>query len=132
MSWWKHIEDEVPALARMGVTQLWLPPPNKAMRPVSKGIRSSPCGRVDDIRCRKDKAMTRTILYVLCLENLLHVRKADIIPVGSGRVQSETYCGDAMGYEGGASRCVSESSGTRDRHSHRRCSEREKAFLCSF
>ena len=34
MSWWKHFETEVPNLAAMGVTQVWLPPPNKAMRKV--------------------------------------------------------------------------------------------------
>ncbi|PCH42422.1 glycoside hydrolase family 13 protein [Wolfiporia cocos MD-104 SS10] len=31
MSWWKHFEHEVPRLAQLGVTQVWLPPPNKAM-----------------------------------------------------------------------------------------------------
>ncbi len=30
MSWWKHFECEVPKLAELGVTQIWLPPPNKA------------------------------------------------------------------------------------------------------
>jgi alpha-amylase len=40
MSWWKHIEDEIPALAELGITQLWLPPPNKAMRPVSERTRT--------------------------------------------------------------------------------------------
>ena len=30
MSWWKHFECEVPELAELGVTQVWLPPPNKA------------------------------------------------------------------------------------------------------
>jgi hypothetical protein len=30
MSWWKHLETEIPALAKMGFTQVWLPPPNKA------------------------------------------------------------------------------------------------------
>jgi alpha-amylase len=29
MSWWKHFESEVPQLAELGVTQVWLPPPNK-------------------------------------------------------------------------------------------------------
>ena len=29
MSWWKHFETEVPQLAELGVTQVWLPPPNK-------------------------------------------------------------------------------------------------------
>ncbi|KAH0833317.1 glycoside hydrolase family 13 protein [Lanmaoa asiatica] len=32
MSWWKHFEDELPRLAELGFTQVWLPPPNKAMR----------------------------------------------------------------------------------------------------
>ncbi|KAH8994946.1 glycoside hydrolase family 13 protein [Lactarius akahatsu] len=30
MSWWKHFECEVSKLAELGVTQVWLPPPNKA------------------------------------------------------------------------------------------------------
>ena len=29
MSWWNHFESEVPQLAELGVTQVWLPPPNK-------------------------------------------------------------------------------------------------------
>ncbi|TFK47785.1 alpha amylase [Heliocybe sulcata] len=31
MSWWQHFQDEVPQLHDLGVTQVWLPPPNKAM-----------------------------------------------------------------------------------------------------
>lgn len=34
MSWWSHFESEAPVLAEMGVTQVWLPPPNKAMSKV--------------------------------------------------------------------------------------------------
>ncbi|GJE88650.1 alpha-amylase [Phanerochaete sordida] len=37
MSWWRHFEAEVPALAALGVTQVWLPPPNKAMRKEGQG-----------------------------------------------------------------------------------------------
>ncbi|KAH9850353.1 alpha amylase [Lenzites betulinus] len=37
MSWWKHFESEVPNLAALGVTQVWLPPPNKAMRKEGQG-----------------------------------------------------------------------------------------------
>ncbi|KAI1797146.1 alpha amylase [Ganoderma leucocontextum] len=37
MSWWKHFETEVPNLAAMGVSQVWLPPPNKAMRKQGQG-----------------------------------------------------------------------------------------------
>ncbi|OBZ72127.1 Glucan 1,4-alpha-maltohexaosidase [Grifola frondosa] len=37
MSWWKHFETEVPQLAEMGITQVWLPPPNKAMRKQGQG-----------------------------------------------------------------------------------------------
>ncbi|THV07425.1 glycoside hydrolase family 13 protein [Dendrothele bispora CBS 962.96] len=29
-SWWRHVADEIPRLADMGFTQIWLPPPNKA------------------------------------------------------------------------------------------------------
>lgn len=38
VSWWKYFEDEIPRLAQMGVTQVWLPPPNKAAVPVSPQI----------------------------------------------------------------------------------------------
>ena len=34
MSWWQFFESEVPNLQRMGITQVWLPPPNKAMKKV--------------------------------------------------------------------------------------------------
>ncbi|OJT11485.1 Glucan 1,4-alpha-maltohexaosidase [Trametes pubescens] len=37
MSWWRHFESEVPNLAALGVTQVWLPPPNKAMRKEGQG-----------------------------------------------------------------------------------------------
>lgn len=30
MTWWKHFEREVPRLAGLGFTQVWLPPMNKA------------------------------------------------------------------------------------------------------
>ena len=35
MSWWKHLECEIPRLTQMGFTQVWLPPPNKAANKVS-------------------------------------------------------------------------------------------------
>lgn len=35
LSWWQHFGNEVPRLAEMGFTQVWLPPPNKAMAKVS-------------------------------------------------------------------------------------------------
>ncbi|KAJ2987362.1 hypothetical protein NUW54_g9445 [Trametes sanguinea] len=34
MSWWRHFETQIPDLAALGTTQVWLPPPNKAMRKV--------------------------------------------------------------------------------------------------
>ncbi|KAF9238489.1 glycoside hydrolase family 13 protein [Melanogaster broomeanus] len=37
MSWWKHFETEMPRLAELGFTQVWLPPPNKAMRKEGQG-----------------------------------------------------------------------------------------------
>ncbi|KAH8099936.1 alpha amylase [Cristinia sonorae] len=37
MSWWKHFESEIPDLAELGITQVWLPPPNKAMVPRGQG-----------------------------------------------------------------------------------------------
>ncbi|KAI0684103.1 alpha amylase [Cytidiella melzeri] len=37
LSWWQHFEKEVPNLAELGVTQIWLPPPNKAMVPKGQG-----------------------------------------------------------------------------------------------
>lgn len=30
LSWWKYFEKTVPDLESLGVTQVWLPPPNKA------------------------------------------------------------------------------------------------------
>lgn len=35
MSWWQHFEAEIPTLAKLGFTQIWLPPPNKAAETVS-------------------------------------------------------------------------------------------------
>ena len=35
LSWWEHFEVEIPRLAELGITQVWLPPPNKAAEPVS-------------------------------------------------------------------------------------------------
>jgi hypothetical protein len=37
MSWWKHLETEIPNLAAQGFTQVWLPPPNKAAKPRGQG-----------------------------------------------------------------------------------------------
>ncbi|ETW83039.1 glycoside hydrolase family 13 protein [Heterobasidion irregulare TC 32-1] len=37
MSWWAHFEQEVPNLADLGVTQVWLPPPNKATHQLGQG-----------------------------------------------------------------------------------------------
>ncbi|KAJ7650240.1 glycoside hydrolase family 13 protein [Roridomyces roridus] len=37
LSWWKHLELEIPKLAAMGVTQLWLPPPNKGANQKGRG-----------------------------------------------------------------------------------------------
>ncbi|KAJ7494749.1 glycoside hydrolase family 13 protein [Mycena galericulata] len=37
MSWWKHLELEIPKLAAMGFTQLWLPPPNKGENQNGRG-----------------------------------------------------------------------------------------------
>ncbi|KIK63074.1 glycoside hydrolase family 13 protein [Collybiopsis luxurians FD-317 M1] len=36
-SWWKHFENEIPMLAEMGFTQVWLPPPNKAAEKEGRG-----------------------------------------------------------------------------------------------
>ncbi|KAI0784258.1 alpha amylase [Abortiporus biennis] len=37
MSWWKHFETETSTLSDLGITQVWLPPPNKAMVPQGQG-----------------------------------------------------------------------------------------------
>ncbi|KAI0303756.1 glycoside hydrolase family 13 protein [Multifurca ochricompacta] len=37
MSWWMHFQREVPQLAELGVTQVWLPPPNKASSNTGQG-----------------------------------------------------------------------------------------------
>lgn len=37
LSWWKHFEEELPRLAQLGITQVWLPPPNKAAEPNGRG-----------------------------------------------------------------------------------------------
>ncbi|KAK7033141.1 glycoside hydrolase family 13 protein [Favolaschia claudopus] len=37
LSWWKHLESEIPRLANMGFTQVWLPPPNKGAQPEGRG-----------------------------------------------------------------------------------------------
>ncbi|KAF9450894.1 glycoside hydrolase family 13 protein [Macrolepiota fuliginosa MF-IS2] len=34
-TWWKHFENEIPRLAELGFTQVWLPPMNKAAENVS-------------------------------------------------------------------------------------------------
>jgi alpha-amylase len=33
-SWWSHFEEHVPRLSLMGVTHVWLPPPNKGSNKV--------------------------------------------------------------------------------------------------
>ncbi|KAG2017735.1 alpha amylase [Coprinopsis cinerea AmutBmut pab1-1] len=37
MSWWQHLEQEIPRLAEQGFTQIWLPPPNKAAELEGRG-----------------------------------------------------------------------------------------------
>ncbi|KAF7316825.1 Glycoside hydrolase family 13 protein [Mycena chlorophos] len=37
LSWWQHVEQEIPRLAAMGVTQIWLPPPNKGANQTGRG-----------------------------------------------------------------------------------------------
>ncbi|KAJ2924865.1 hypothetical protein H1R20_g12225, partial [Candolleomyces eurysporus] len=37
MSWWRHLEQEIPKLAQQGYTQIWLPPPNKAAEVDGRG-----------------------------------------------------------------------------------------------
>jgi hypothetical protein len=64
MSWWAHVADEMPALAALGVSQLWLPPPNKAMRPVSSALMMCMCAHADH---RRAKAMTHMISCVRCV-----------------------------------------------------------------
>ncbi|KAJ7126978.1 glycoside hydrolase family 13 protein [Mycena epipterygia] len=37
LSWWSHLETEIPKLAKMGFTQVWLPPPNKGENQEGRG-----------------------------------------------------------------------------------------------
>ncbi|KAH7915609.1 glycoside hydrolase family 13 protein [Hygrophoropsis aurantiaca] len=37
LSWWEHFESEIPILKDKGFTQVWLPPPNKAMEKNGRG-----------------------------------------------------------------------------------------------
>ncbi|KAF9036177.1 glycoside hydrolase family 13 protein [Panaeolus papilionaceus] len=37
MSWWKHFETEIPRLAELGFTQVWLPPPNRPAEAEGRG-----------------------------------------------------------------------------------------------
>ncbi|KAJ7170700.1 glycoside hydrolase family 13 protein [Mycena crocata] len=37
MSWWRHLELEIPKLSKMGFTQVWLPPPNKGENETGRG-----------------------------------------------------------------------------------------------
>ncbi|KAH6913114.1 alpha amylase [Coprinopsis sp. MPI-PUGE-AT-0042] len=37
LSWWKHLEQEIPRLAEQGFTQIWLPPASKAEDPNGRG-----------------------------------------------------------------------------------------------
>lgn len=62
LSWWKHFEREVSALNELGVTQVWLPPPNKAMVPVHISILTGVSACSDDID-RQDKVTMRMIWY---------------------------------------------------------------------
>lgn len=39
MSWWKHLAQQLPELARLGITQVWVPPPTKA----AHGLVSTLC-----------------------------------------------------------------------------------------
>lgn len=62
MSWWKHFEAEVGNLADLGFTQVWLPPPNKAMVPV-RLFKIYPHSFKVNALDRKDKVMTLMIWY---------------------------------------------------------------------
>jgi hypothetical protein len=59
MSWWKHFESEVPQLAELGVTQVWLPPPNKGTSNVCAPQSVSRAHRLRVIR--DHRAMTHMI-----------------------------------------------------------------------
>ncbi|KAJ7601776.1 glycoside hydrolase family 13 protein [Mycena polygramma] len=37
VNWWKHLECQIPKLAKMGFTQIWLPPPNKGEHQQGRG-----------------------------------------------------------------------------------------------
>ncbi|KIY65864.1 glycoside hydrolase family 13 protein [Cylindrobasidium torrendii FP15055 ss-10] len=37
LSWWGHFDEEIPRLAELGITHVWLPPPNKAAATDGRG-----------------------------------------------------------------------------------------------
>ncbi|KAF9475389.1 alpha amylase [Pholiota conissans] len=60
LSWWKHFEEEIPHLAKLGVTQVWLPPPNKAAEKTGKGSRGYDAYDLWDLGEFNQKGSTRT------------------------------------------------------------------------
>ncbi|KAJ6619757.1 alpha amylase [Mycena sp. CBHHK59/15] len=55
ISWWKHLETEIPKLAEMGFTQVWLPPPNKGADENGRGYDA-----YDLVLCIKNEGTVKT------------------------------------------------------------------------
>ena len=63
LSWWKFFETMVPDLESLGFTQVWLPPPHKAMVKVCSALTSPP--GLSHSHFRLDRVMMLTTLYVV-------------------------------------------------------------------
>jgi hypothetical protein len=73
LSWWKHFELEIPTLAKMGFTQVWLPPPNKGMDAVRQsysrhyGAPVSTYAEWQRLRCIRSGALNHSLLSLRSL-----------------------------------------------------------------
>ncbi|TFK28131.1 alpha amylase [Coprinopsis marcescibilis] len=80
VSWWKHLEEEIPNLVEQGYTQIWLPPPNKAAEPEGRGYDAYDLWDLGEF-ARKGTIETRwgTREELLSACNIAHEYGIDII-----------------------------------------------------